>query len=117
VLLVFAGLAIYGFAVRRDLGAVLSLAAGLGIGIVAALVSAPIAAYVFGGVTGSGADALVAAFRAGGASLYAAVLQQGLLSDPLDKMFTCFTVYLLIASLPRRQLLRFPNGERLAATD
>ena len=117
VLLVFAGLAIYGFAVRRDLGAVLSLAAGLGIGIVAALVSAPIAAYVFGGVTGSGADALVAAFRAGGASLYAAVLQQGLLSDPLDKMFTCFTVYLLVASLPRRQLLRFPNGERLAATD
>jgi energy-coupling factor transport system substrate-specific component len=117
VLLVFAGLATYGFAVRRDLGAVLSLAAGLAIGIVAALVSAPIAAYVFGGVTGSGADALVAAFRAGGASLYAAVLQQGLLSDPLDKMFTCFTVYLLIAGLPRRQLLRFPNGERLAATD
>lgn len=114
VMLVFGGLAVYGLLVRRDLGAVRALAAGLGIGIVAALVSAPIAAYVFGGVTGSGTDVLVAAFRAGGASVYAAVLQQGLLSDPLDKMITCFTVYFLVAGLPRRQLLRFPNGERLA---
>jgi hypothetical protein len=114
VMLVFAVLAAYGLFIRRDLGAVLALAAGLGIGVVAALVSAPIAAYVFGGVTGSGTDALVAAFRAGGAGLYAAVLQQGLLSDPLDKMISCFTVYLIIAGLPRRQLLRFPNGERLA---
>jgi len=114
VMLVFAGLAGYALFIRRDLGAVLALAAGLGMGVVAALVSAPIAAYVFGGVTGSGTDALVAAFRAGGAGLYAAVLQQGLLSDPLDKMITCFTVYLVVAGLPRRQLLRFPNGERLA---
>jgi len=65
-------------------------------------------------VTGSGTDLLVAAFRAGGAGLYGAVLQQGLLSDPLDKMITCFVVYLVVAGLPRRQLLRFPNGERLA---
>jgi len=114
VMLAFAGLAVYALFVRRDLGAVLALAAGLGIGIVAALVSAPIAAYVFGGVTGSGTDVLVAAFRAGGAGLYSAVLQQGLLSDPLDKMITCFIVYLVVAGLPRRQLLRFPNGERLA---
>jgi hypothetical protein len=114
VMLVFAGLTAYALFIRRDLGAVLALAAGLGIGVAAALVSAPIAAYVFGGVTGSGTDALVAAFRAGGAGLYAAVLEQGLLSDPLDKMITCFTVYLIVAGLPRRQLLRFPNGERLA---
>jgi energy-coupling factor transport system substrate-specific component len=117
VMLVFAVLAVYGLLIRRDLGAVLALASGLGIGIVAAIVSAPIAAYVFGGVTGSGTDVLVAAFRAGGAGLYAAVLQQGLLSDPLDKMITCFIVYLTVAGLPRRQLLRFPNGERLAPTE
>lgn len=117
VMLVFAALTAYGLFIRRDLGAVLALAAGLGIGLLAALVSAPIAAYVFGGVTGSGTDALVAAFRAAGAGLYAAVLQQGLLSDPLDKMITCLTVYLIVAGLPRRQLLRFPNGERLASPE
>lgn len=114
VLLAFLVLGTYAVAVRRDTGLVLALAAGLITGLVAAVVSAPIAAYVFGGVTGSGADALVAAFRAGGSSVYAAVLQQGLLSDPLDKMLTFLTVYLVIARLPRRQLLRFPNGERLA---
>ena len=113
VLLAFALAALFSLAVRRDLAAVLTLGAGLITGAVAAVVSAPIAAYVFGGVTGSGADVLVALFRAGGSSLYAAVLQQGLLSDPLDKMITCFVVYLVLAGLPRRQLLRYPNGDRL----
>ena len=47
----------------------------------AAVVSAPIAAYVFGGVTGFGGDAVIAAFRAAGASLYQATLAQGLLAD------------------------------------
>lgn len=117
VVAVFFGLAAYGLLVRRDPGAVLALAAGLVTGVIAALVSAPIAAYVFGGVTGGGTDVLVAIFRAGGASVYSAVLQQGLLSDPLDKMITCFVVYLVIAGMPRRQLLRFPNGERLAGPD
>ncbi len=114
VIAVFAALAVYGLFIRRDPGVVLALAAGLVTGVVAALVSAPIAAYVFGGVTGSGTDVLVAVFRAGGANVYTAVLQQGLLSDPLDKMITFFTVYLLIAGMPRRLLVRFPNGERLA---
>ncbi len=114
VALTFAGLVGYGLFLRRDPGMVLALAAGLVTGVAAALISAPIAAYVFGGVTGAGTDALVAAFRAGGATVYSAVLQQGLLSDPLDKMITCAVVYLLIAEMPRRLLVRFSNGERLA---
>jgi energy-coupling factor transport system substrate-specific component len=80
---------------------------------VAAIVSAPIAAYVFGGVTGSGVDVLVVAFRSAGSSLYAATLQQGLLSDPLDKMITSFVVFLIVANLPRRFIARFPIGDRL----
>ena len=46
-------------------------------GIVAALISAPIAAGVFGGVTGSGTDFLVAAFRQAGADIGAATLRAG----------------------------------------
>jgi len=41
----------------------------------------------------------VATFRAGGSSVYSAVLQQGLLSDPLDKLITCFPAYLILAGM------------------
>lgn len=112
VMLIFVILIAWALFLRRDLGAVLAVAAGLVTGIAAAIVSAPIAAIVFGGVTGSGTDALVAAFRAGGASLQQAVLQQGLLSDPLDKMITSFVVFFIISSLSTRFIARFPNGER-----
>jgi energy-coupling factor transport system substrate-specific component len=113
VLAAFVGLAAWALFARRDAGAVAALAAGLVTGVVAALVSAPIAAYVFGGVTGSGTDLLVATFRAAGASLYQATLQQGLLSDPLDKMITALLVFLVLSGMPRRVVARFPNGARL----
>ena len=106
---VLVGVALY---LRRDVGAVLAIGAGLATGIVAAIVSAPIAAVVFGGVTGGGTDALVAAFRAGGDSLYQATLKQGLLSDPMDKMITSFVVFFIVGSLSRRFVSRFPNGEK-----
>ena len=82
----------------------------------AALVSAPIAAYVFGGVTGSGVDVIVAALRQGGADVLSASVGQGLISDPIDKTITSFVVFVIIASLSPRLLARFPNGERLTAT-
>jgi hypothetical protein len=113
VVAAFTVLAAWALFVRRDTGAVLALVAGLVTGVAAAVVSAPIAAYVFGGVTGFGGDAVIAAFRAAGASLYQATLAQGLLSDPLDKMLTCLLAFLVVAALPRRLLARFPNGERL----
>jgi hypothetical protein len=113
VVVVFVALMGWSLFVRRDAGAVLALAAGLVTGTVAAVVSAPIAAYVFGGVTGFGGDAVIAAFRYAGASLYQATLAQGLLSDPLDKMLTCLLAFLVLAALPRRLVARFPNGERL----
>jgi energy-coupling factor transport system substrate-specific component len=84
--------------------------AGLLTGVVAAIVSAPIAAYLFGGVTGSGTDALVAAFRASGANILASAFAQGTVSDPFDKMTSFMVVYLIIQSLPQRLLQRFPNA-------
>jgi len=84
--------------------------AGLVTGVVAAIVSAPIAAYLFGGVTGAGTDALVAAFRASGAGILASAFAQGTVSDPFDKMTSFMVVYLIVQSLPRRLLMRFPNA-------
>ncbi len=82
--------------------------AGLLTGIVAAILSAPMAAYYFGGVTGAGTDLLVAAFRASGASILQSALAQGTVSDPFDKMTSFLLVWLIIQALPRRILLRFP---------
>jgi hypothetical protein len=103
--------------IRKDLAGIYVAAAGALTGIVAALVSAPIAAYVFGGVTGSGVDVLVAALRQGGADVLSASLGQGLISDPIDKTITSFVVFIIIASLSPRLLARFPNGERLVESE
>jgi hypothetical protein len=113
VMIIFVALIAWALFLQREVGAIFAIGAGLVTGIVAAIVSAPIAAYVFGGVTGSGVDVLVVAFRSAGSSLYAATLQQGLLSDPLDKMITSFVVFLIVANLPRRFIARFPIGDRL----
>ncbi len=98
--------------VRRDAGVAYVVVAGVVMGIISALISAPISAKVFGGVTGSGTDLLVAAFQKAGSDLQDAVFQQGLLSDPIDKVITSFVVFLILRSLSRRFVARFPQGEK-----
>jgi len=97
---------------RRDAGVAYVVVAGVVMGIISAIISAPISAVVFGGVTGSGTDFLVAAFQQAGSDLQTAVLQQGLLSDPIDKVITSFIVFILLQSLSRRFVSRFPQGEK-----
>lgn len=98
--------------IKRDLGAAYVFVAGLICGIVSAIISAPISAIVFGGVTGGGTDLLVAAFQQAGSDLQTAVLQQGLLSDPIDKTVTFFVVFAILGALSRRFVARFPQGEQ-----
>ena len=88
--------------------------AGLITGLVAAVISAPMAAVQFGGVTGGGTDLLVAAFRASGEGILQSTLAQGTVSDPFDKMTSFMLVWLIIQVLPRRLLLRFPTARRAA---
>jgi hypothetical protein len=103
--------------IRRDLAGLWVAGAGVATGILAAIVSAPIAAYVFGGVTGSGTDVLVAALRQGGSDVLSASLGQGLFSDPIDKTITSFVVFIVLASLSPRVVARFPNGPRLVRAE
>jgi energy-coupling factor transport system substrate-specific component len=98
--------------VKRDLGVAYIVVGGVVCGVISALISAPITAVAFGGVTGSGTDLLVAAFQQAGSDLQTAVLQQGLLSDPVDKTITYFVVFLLLQTLSRRFIARFPQGEK-----
>ena len=82
-------------------------------GIVAAAMSAPIAAYLFGGVTGSGTDALVALFRSAGLSIFQASFAQGLVSDPLDKTISYTVVFIILAALPMTVKTLFPRGDQV----
>jgi energy-coupling factor transport system substrate-specific component len=76
---------------------------GLVTGVVAAFLSAPIAAYVFGGVTGqAGTDVLVASFKAAGLDNLSASLGQGIMSDTLDKLITFLIVWAILLVLPER---------------
>jgi energy-coupling factor transport system substrate-specific component len=84
---------------------------GVTTGILAAAMSAPIAAGVFGGVTGSGTDALVALFRTLGLNVFASTFAQGLTSDPLDKTISFTVVFLILAALPLTVRTMFSRGE------
>ncbi len=82
---------------------------GLGVitGLVAALVSAPIVVYLFGGVTGSGSAALVAFFVKMGNQLMKAALLSGLTAEPVDKTAQLLLSVLLLRATPESFLARF----------
>jgi PAS domain S-box-containing protein len=77
------------------------LLSGFLVGLGAALISAPITAYLFGGVTGAGTDYLTSQLAATGANLLQAATIQGFISDPLDKMLSFAFAWLLWRSLHR----------------
>ena len=85
--------------------------AGVITGFIAAILSAPIAAYVFGGVTGTGTDAVVAMFRSAGLDALGANLGQGVVSEPLDKAVSFLVVWAVMMALPARLKNRFGNVE------
>ncbi len=89
------------------------LVAGLITGVAAAILSAPTAAAIYGGVTGAGTDLIVAGLRAAGASVIQATFGQGIVSDPLDKVATFLVVWLIVVALPRRFRARFPMASKL----
>jgi energy-coupling factor transport system substrate-specific component len=86
-------------------------------GVLAAIVSAPISAYLFSGVMMAGTDFLVLYFRSVGNTLLDSVLYQGLASDPVDKLVSYLVVFLLVRNMPQRLLGRLRGGANLRATD
>ena len=87
--------------------------AGIIQGVLAAFASAPIAAYLFGGVMLAGTDFLVLYFRSVGNTLLQSVLYQGLSSDPVDKTVTYLIVFFICRNLPFRLLQRFRGGNNV----
>lgn len=80
----------------------IAVALGLGLGVVAGTVSAPIIAWVFGGITGAGASVITAVLLKSGENLYNSVLASGLASEPLDKTLQVLVALFLVLATPRR---------------
>ena len=75
--------------------------AGLLTGLVAAVLSAPIAAYVYGTLGNAGTDTIVDIFRFLGFNILFSNYAQGTFSDPLDKAITFLLVWLIMLVIPQ----------------
>ena len=73
---------------------------GIVTGIAAAVVSAPVVAYLFGGVTGSGSAFIVALFLKAGQQVLSAALLSGLAAEPVDKTLQVLFAALLYRATP-----------------
>ena len=94
-------------AVFRSLARVIP--AGLALGVIAGIVSAPVIVYVFGGVAGSGRDLITAALVSTGQQIWKAVFLSGAASEPIDKLLQMLAAYFVLRSLPRSVLEAFRN--------
>lgn len=92
----------------RSLGR--TIFAGIGLGIVAAIVSAPVIAYLFGGITGAGSSFVTAFFLASGKNLLQSVALSGLACEPLDKTLQTLLMLYLVRGLPSSLIAQFPNS-------
>jgi energy-coupling factor transport system substrate-specific component len=84
---------------------------GIITGLAAAVVSAPVVAYLFGGVTGSGSAFLVALFLKTGQQVLSAAVFSGLAAEPIDKTLQVLLAALLYRATPTDfiELLRSPS--------
>jgi energy-coupling factor transport system substrate-specific component len=73
---------------------------GIVTGLAAAVVSAPVVAWLFGGVTGSGTTFIVALFLKAGHQLMNATLLSGFAAEPIDKTLQVLLAALLYRASP-----------------
>ncbi len=86
---------------------------GFLVAITAALVSTPIAVYLYGGISASGSSLITAYLMQTGRDMVSAVLSTGFLVEPVDKITTALLAYAIIQGLSQRYLARFPRPENV----
>jgi energy-coupling factor transport system substrate-specific component len=87
-----------------------TILSGIGLGVVAAIASAPVIVMLFGGITGSGSSLVVAFLLKSGQGIIKSVLLSGLASEPLDKTLQCLLSMWILRGLPKSILQKFTNG-------
>lgn len=79
-----------------------TIVVGILIGVCAAVVSAPVIIWLFGGITGSGSGFITSFLLASGKKIVESVILTGLSCEPIDKTLQCLLVFWLVKSLPER---------------
>lgn len=86
-----------------------TVVSGIGLGIIAAIVSAPVIVYLFGGITGNGPSLIVAYLVASGQTILKSVVLSGLSIEPIDKTLQCLLALFILKTLPQKRLRLFSN--------
>lgn len=84
---------------------------GVGLGLVYALISAPVTTYLWKGVSLSGTDSVTAFFMAKGWSPLLSVILGSLSTDPIDKLLTSLVALVLLKRVLSRLLAGQPESE------
>lgn len=93
----------------------LALLSGLIITVFNAVVAVPIRLYMFGGITGSGADFVTAYMLALGRDLFGSVVVTVFTSNLLDKVVTALIAWGVIKAIPERTASRFPGAQSVSS--
>lgn len=87
-----------------------TMISGVGLGIIAAIVSAPIIIIVFQGATGNGASILTSFFAKMGNQIINSVFLAGFSIEPLDKGLQCLLAFFILNNIPKNLLEKFRSG-------
>jgi energy-coupling factor transport system substrate-specific component len=92
-----------------------SILAGWIIAVGSALSAAPIAVWIYGGITAAGSSFITAWLLESGKSMWTSVFSTNFITEPIDKGLTALFAYLIIVGLSKRYISRFPRGENVQA--
>jgi energy-coupling factor transport system substrate-specific component len=87
-----------------------AILSGVIITLALSIIAIPIRVYMFGGVTGSGADFIVAYLLATGRDLFSAVFITVITDNLIDKVATAMLAWAIVRGLPKRFTTRFPRA-------
>jgi energy-coupling factor transport system substrate-specific component len=90
-----------------------AIISGVLITLALSLVAIPIRVYMFGGVTGSGADFVTAYLLATGQSLFSSVIITVIGNNLVDKIVTALLAWGIVKGLPKRFTSRFSHANKV----
>jgi energy-coupling factor transport system substrate-specific component len=83
---------------------------GIGLGIVAAVVSAPVIIFVFQGATGNGAALVTSFFVKMGNQIVNSIFMSGFSIEPIDKTIQVLLACFILKGIPKSLLEHFKTG-------
>ncbi|MCQ3937495.1 MAG: ECF transporter S component [Chloroflexi bacterium] len=86
---------------------------GFVVALTAAIVSTPIAVYLYGGITASGSSFITAYLLETGKGVWQAVFSTNFLVEPVDKITTAMIAFAIVLGLPKRTIGGYPKAQQV----